>query len=59
MSRVNDLIDSWGADITCDTPRDAQRMQQIVALARELEAEVGWLTMENEQLTLDGEQEES
>ena len=37
MSRVNDLIASWGADVTCDTPRDAQRMQQLLRLAGDLE----------------------
>lgn len=40
MSRVQQLIDSWGADVTCDSPRDAQRMRQMVTLARELEAEI-------------------
>ena len=59
MSRVNDLIASWGADVSCDTIRDAERMNQMIQLARTIEAEVDWLLMEYQQLTLDGEQEES
>ena len=35
--RVDKLLANWEADGTCDTPRDAERFQQLVFLAKSLE----------------------